>query len=89
MNVDIEIYLNQLTSYFEKNKQDLVAMISDLSKKETFYKKIKEKAYQNLEKGEEIILTKNQFYEIIQELNDDVVKNSPFIHTNLGLLCLN
>ena len=50
MSVDVEIYVSQLSSYFDKNLNDLKAIITDLSKKEIFYEKIRKKAYQNLEK---------------------------------------
>lgn len=89
MSVDVEIYVSQLSSYFDKNLNDLKAIITDLSKKEIFYEKIRKKAYQNLEKGEDIILTQNQFYEIIGEINEPEAKNNPFIYTKLGPICMN
>ena len=58
-NVDAEIYLNQLIAFFEKNPNDLIDLIGEL-KKTKFYKRIKEKVYENVENGLELILTQQQ-----------------------------
>ena len=50
-NVDAEIYLNQLIAFFEKNPNDLIDLIGEL-KKTKFYKRIKEKVYENVENGD-------------------------------------
>ena len=47
-NVDVEIYLNQLISFFEKNPNDLMDLIGD-THKETFYQKVKEQCEKNVE----------------------------------------
>ena len=37
-NVDVEIYLNQFISFFDKNPNDLIDLIGDINKG-VFYKK--------------------------------------------------
>jgi hypothetical protein len=66
-NVDVEIYVSQLISFFENNPNDLIDLIGDLQKDE-FYVKLREKCEENYNKGEDIVLTKNQIVEIVLEL---------------------
>ena len=49
-NVDVEIYLNQLIGFFDKNPNDLIDLIGDLLK-ETFYEKVREQCIKNSEQG--------------------------------------
>ena len=63
-NIDIEIYLNQLMSFFEKNPNDLTQLVGE-DLKDLFYQKIKEQCYKNLEVGDEISLTQQQLIDII------------------------
>ena len=39
-DVDVDIYINQLISFFNKNPNDLIDLIGDLLK-ESFYKKVR------------------------------------------------
>lgn len=94
-NVDAEIYLNQLIGFFEKNPNDLIDLIGQL-KKNTFYKKIEEKVYENIENGLELILTQQQLIDIVVGMYDDTNKSSkpieiktPVIKTNYGIIFLN
>jgi hypothetical protein len=66
-NVDVEIYVSQLISFFENNPNDLIDLIGDLQKDE-FYVKLREKCEENYNNGEDIVLTKNQIVEIVLEL---------------------
>ena len=66
-NVDVEIYVQQLISFFENNPNDLIDLIGDLQKDE-FYVKLREKCEENYNNGEDIVLTKNQIVEIVLEL---------------------
>ena len=43
-NIDCEIYIKQLITFFEKNPGDLMTLIGDVQKEE-FYKKLREKCY--------------------------------------------
>ena len=73
MNIDAEIYLNNLIGFFEKNPNDLIDLIGEMNK-DAFYKKIKEKVYENADKGEEIQLTQKQLIDIVVGLYDDAVE---------------
>ena len=46
-NVDVEIYVSQLISFFENNPNDLMDLIGDLQKDE-FYVKLREKCEENI-----------------------------------------
>lgn len=92
-NVDVEIYVNQLISFFDKNPNDLIDLIGDLEK-DNFYNKIKEECYKNLEKGEEISLTQKQLIDIVLSLRkdkkvDEHVIMGVFESTKFGLIGLN
>ena len=66
-NVDVEIYINQIISFFEKNPNDLIDLIGELDK-DSFYDKVKEQCYKNLDSGDEISLTQNQLINIVYNL---------------------
>jgi hypothetical protein len=93
-NVDIEIYLTQFISFFDKNPDDLVSLIGDIDKK-VFYDKVKERCYMNVDEGKEISLTKQQMIDILVELNGGSKKGAVieldkvFEKTNYGYLGLN
>ena len=93
-NVDVEIYMNQIISFFDKNPNDLMDVVGEENKK-LFYKKIEEQCYINLEKGEEIALTRNQFLEIVsnikktEESKTIKVFNGVFQKTKYGDISLN
>lgn len=92
-NVDVEIYLSQLITFFEKNPNDLTDLIGDVLK-ESFYEKVKEQCYKNIEKGEDIYLTQNQLIEIVVSLKKDMkykenIITGVFQKTKFGLIALN
>jgi hypothetical protein len=66
-NIDVELYISQLVSFFENNPNDLIELIGNLQKDE-FYKKLKEQSLNNLSKGEDHVLTRNQIINIVVEL---------------------
>ena len=94
MSVDVEIYMNNIIKFFRENPKDLLNLVPK-SKEEDFYKKIRETAIQNYEKGEEISLTQSQMIELCVELNGKSKKNSEnsvnhlFVQTKFGEYCLN
>ena len=49
-NIDCEIYIKQLITFFEKNPGDLMILIGDVQKEE-FYKKLREKCEKNVDDG--------------------------------------
>jgi hypothetical protein len=59
MNVDVEIYMNNIIKFFKENPNNLLNLVPK-TKEEEFYSKLREVANQNYEKGEEVNLTKNQ-----------------------------
>jgi hypothetical protein len=67
MNVDIEIYISQLITFFEKNPGDFMDLVGDVQKEE-FFQKLKEKSINNHSKGEDFILTKQQIIEVVLDL---------------------
>lgn len=66
-NVDVDIYVNQLITFFDKNPNDLIDLIGDLLK-ESFYEKVREQCVKNSEIGDEISLTQKQIIDIVVEL---------------------
>ena len=66
-NIDVELYISQLVSFFENNPNDLMELIGNLQKDE-FYKKLKEQSLKNLNEGEDHVLTRNQIINIVVEL---------------------
>jgi hypothetical protein len=64
--------------------------------KDAFYKKLREKVYENAEKGEEIQLTQKQLIDIVVGMYDEMTKKGekievlvPVIKTNYGIIWLN
>jgi len=68
MSVDVEIYMNNITKFFRDNPKDLLNLVPK-DKENEFYLKMKEQAFENYEKGEEIPLTQKQIILICVELN--------------------
>lgn len=94
-NVDVEVYLNQLIGFFEKNPNDLTDLIGDL-KKDTFYNKVREQAYSNYEKDSEPSLTQQQLIDIVVSMFDDKVTKKSLVKityavqkTKFGFIWLN
>lgn len=73
MSVDVEIYMTQLIEFFEKNPNDLMALIGDLQKNE-FYQKLREKCENNFKEGKDIVLSKEQIVETVIELKFVVIE---------------
>jgi hypothetical protein len=66
-NIDCEVYISQLITFFETNPNDLINLIGDIHK-DLFYKRIKEVCYSNLKSGEDYVLTKEQILNIVVDL---------------------
>lgn len=95
MSVDVEIYMTQLIEFFEKNPNDLMALIGELQK-EDFYKKLREKCEKNFKEGKDIVLSKEQIVETVLELKFVVVEakekkylNKVIQKTSFGNIILN
>lgn len=76
-NVDVDIYMSQLISFFENNPNDLMDLIGDVQKDE-FYIKIRERCEENFKRGDDIVLTKTQIVEVVIELKVVDVKDKKF-----------
>lgn len=94
-NVDVEIYISQFITFFDNNPNDLIELIGDVFK-EDFYEKVKQKSYENLEKGLDVSLTRKQLISIVVELKQsknqeiDLSKiESIFVQTPFGQFSLN
>jgi len=68
MNLEVEIYMNNVQKFFKDNPEELKKLIPE-SKTEEFFKKVKELAIKNSEKGEEVTLTQKQIINLCVELN--------------------
>lgn len=94
MNVDVEIYMNNIIKFFRENPKDLVNLVPK-EKEQDLYRKIKEIAYKNYERGEDIILTQSQIMKICDEINGSSKNfgveniNKVFYETIFGKICLN
>jgi hypothetical protein len=73
MSVDVEIYMNNITKFFRENPKDLLNLVPK-DKENEFYQKMKEQAFENYEKGEEIPLTQKQIILICVELNQTLLE---------------
>jgi hypothetical protein len=66
-NIDVEIYISNLISFFENNPNDLIDLIGTLQKDE-FYQKLRERSELNFEENQDFVLTKEQIMNIVLEL---------------------
>lgn len=93
MNVDVEIYMNNLLKFFNENPKDLASLIP-YDKKDEFFEKVKKTVSQNVEKGEDASLTRKQLIELCVEINKQpdqffLKKEGPLLFTKFGLISLN
>ena len=93
--IEVDIYMNQLVSFFEKNPNDLISLIGELQK-DDFFKKVKETCIKNFKENGEVIPTQKQLIDIVVELKQGPVStyeiksiNQTFQKTKFGILCLN
>ena len=66
-NIDCEIYISQLITFFDKNPNDLISLIGDVQK-EDFYLRLREKSEKNVDDGLDYVLTRQQMIDIVLEL---------------------
>lgn len=94
-NIEVDIYLNQLVSFFDKNPNDLIDLIGE-SHKEKFFDKVREVCLQNVENGDDVTLTNQQLIDIVLEVKgvgmtkeEFEVINKVFEKNKFGTFCLN
>lgn len=75
-NIDCEVYVSQLITFFDKNPNDLMLLIGDLQK-EDFYIKLREQCYKNAEESDDHVITKQQMIDIIIELKIPQLNEKP------------
>ena len=75
MSVDVEIYMNNIIKFFKENPNDLLNLVPK-NKEDEFYKKLREEAFKNYEKGEEVNLTQKQIVEICAEIHGKLKRKS-------------
>jgi hypothetical protein len=90
---EVEIYLNQFVSFFEKNPNDLLSLIGD-SLKEDFFEKVREKSIANFTNGEDVSLTQKQIIDVVVELKKPTKEENTQIenivfNTKFGEIILN
>ena len=76
-NVDCEIYIKQVISFFENNPNDLMDLIGEVQRNE-FYDKIRERCEKNVNEDIDYVLTRQQMIEIVLELK------APELHEKLN-----
>ena len=72
-NVDCEIYIKQVISFFENNPNDLMDLIGEIQRDE-FYEKIRERCEKNVDEDIDYVLTRQQMIEIVLELKAPELK---------------
>jgi len=90
-HVDVEIYLKNIYSFFDKNPDQLKILIGSIDK-DKFYYKLEQKSIENYKTKREPELTRKEMITAIWELHvEDVkkIKRNPFQKTKFGVLCLN
>jgi uncharacterized protein with gpF-like domain len=94
-NIDVEIYLNQLITFFEKNPNDLTELIGN-SMKDMFFDKVRIACTENVENGDEVTLTNQQLIDIVLDIKgvkgskeELEVINKIFVKNKFGTFCLN
>ena len=66
-NIDCEIYISQVITFFENNPNDLMDLIGELQRND-FYKKLRERCEKNVDEGQDYVLTRQQMINIVLEL---------------------
>jgi hypothetical protein len=93
MNLEVELYMSNVIKFFNENPKDLMNFVTQ-ERKDEFFQKIKEKALENVEKGEEVVLTQQQFIDICVGMNEKQVKEFQYlkkimVKTAYGQICWN
>ncbi len=73
-NIDCEIYISQLITFFDKNPNDLISLIGDVQK-EDFYILLRKQCEKNSENNGDHIISKDQMIEIVLKLKIPEISN--------------
>ena len=74
-NVDCEIYLRQLITFFENNPNDLMELIGQVQKQE-FFDKLREQCEKNSQENDDHIITRQQMVDIVIRLKMPEMENT-------------
>lgn len=74
-NIDCEIYIKNLISFFENNPNDLIDLIGSLQKQD-FFDKLRDQCLKNYKEGEDIVITKQQIINIVIDLKIPELKDT-------------
>jgi hypothetical protein len=92
MNIDVQIYISQIKTFFDENPNELISLIGDTNP-EKFFIEMEKTALMNYEKGEDVQLTQKQMLEILVELNMEermvIDTLTPISETKFGTIYLN
>lgn len=75
-NIDCEIYVKQMITFFNNNPNDLMDLIGEVQKLE-FYDKLRERCEKNVDEGLDHVLTRQQMIEIVLELKVPELVKTP------------
>ena len=75
-NIDCEIYIKQMITFFDNNPNDLMDLIGEVQKME-FYEKLRARCEKNVDEGHDHVLTRQQMIEIVLELKAPELLKTP------------
>ena len=88
-NVDIQIYISQIRTFFNENPEQLVKLIGNINP-DIFFDEVEKVSTINYEKGEDIQLTNKQMVSILFKINKGRTKDIVAVEeTKFGKLYLN
>ena len=93
-NLELEIYLNKLKSFFEKNPNQLKELIGDVDPT-IFYNHVRIVVEDNINTQNTLELTRSQMLEIILKINTKSsfkkieTSVNGFMSHHMGFICLN
>jgi len=88
-NVDIQIYISQIKTFFNENPEQLVKLIGNINP-DIFFDEVEKVSTINYEKGEDVQLTNKQMVSILFKINKGRTKDITAVEeTKFGKLYLN
>lgn len=95
MNIELENYIKDVISFFDKNPNSLQSLVP-VNMKNEFYSLIRKTAEINFEMGGDVVLTREQLLEVCKEINSRWNSNNSMSNSNIffktgkwGEICLN
>jgi len=88
-NVDIQIYISQIKTFFNENPEQLIKLIGNINP-DIFFDEVEKLSTINYEKGEDVQLTNKQMVNILFKINKGRTKDIVAVEeTKFGKLYLN